>query len=1205
MHLREIQLENFKSFGHKLTIPFLEGFTAITGPNGSGKSNIADAIMFVLGPKSPKAIRAGKLTDLIFNGGKGGRPEKYCKVSLVFDNEDRLIPIDSNEVKLTRLVKISPSNKDASLSYFYVNGKPSSLGEFNDLLANAKISADGYNFVMQGDINAITRMSSLERRRILEDVAGITRFDRDIELSTRKRIDAEENLKMIELTLNEIRTEIKRLGRDREAALKYMEFKQRLEHAKALMAHKKRDMIEREIAAVREQISAYEQELEDARKRKAELGQTLEEVNADLEKVEEEIVEKGGDEARELKTRIDEARLEIARTKDVILSWKDRAREIKGARSEVANDLKAIRADLKAMEKEARTVRDDLDRESKALEAKKEEHDAFQKRLAESDSDIAKHQKHLIAINRKMEEARDAIKEATLEVERLSERRQMKLKALAEAEERMRVVDTTAKDAGWRLKELRESMGTTDRDVDDVRKRVYTLKKEETKLYEQVEKAQTTVRGLEREYTKVNTVKEYAQSKQTAVDALLQARDVGTLKGIHGSVSELAKVDEEYETALAIAAGSRMHAVIVDDDNSAAEGIAYLKKNKLGRVAFLPLNKMLPSKPQGQSLLAARDPGAVDLAINLVTFSDEYTQAFQWVFGSTVVVKDLKVARKLMGGVRLVTLEGELIEASGAMIGGTVKNTAKFGSTRAQEVDDVAERLRKESADLEALQGRLTVVRGELQTHERALRESAVNDEDLRLAKEPEIEVERAKTDAGRLSKEIASLQKEVAAAAAALGKGQVAVVRSQEVVAKLDAERKETHEALVSSTPDEVVASLRKLESEMNDLADACRELASREATVRTRMELVREREEELDGRLATMDREMEEGAAGAEKASERLAGLDSDLKVLLEVETNIAKEMKDLHGMRDRTYERKVGLEKEIDGLDGQLETRDDLLIGLRTNASSLSGQLEEATEEAKRYDIPLPETLPTLDELRKEIGECEARMRSLEPVNMRAVEDYEIYDARRREIEAEFERLQEQREHLIKVVEELIGKKKAGLLEVFEEVDRNFARIYKELSLGGEGCLELEDQKNPFEGGLAIVAKPPNKTIKKLVQLSGGEKSLTALALIFAIQEYDPSPFYLLDEVDMFLDAVNAERVAKRVAGNADRAQFIVITLRKVTLGHADHAYGVTMGECATSEVIGNVNVSQVGEKGEILTSQRASSASREETGGDAIA
>ena len=215
---------------------------------------------------------------------------------------------------------------------------------------------------------------------------------------------------------------------------------------------------------------------------------------------------------------------------------------------------------------------------------------------------------------------------------------------------------------------------------------------------------------------------------------------------------------------------------------------------------------------------------------------------------------------------------------------------------------------------------------------------------------------------------------------------------------------------------------------------------------------------------------------------------------------------------------------------------------------------------------------------------------------------VEDFEVYDKRRQEIEAEFQRLEEQRQHLLEVVDELISKKKAGLMQVFDHVNVNFETIYKELSLGGEGHLELEDPVNPFEGGLMIVAKPPGKRVKKLVQLSGGEKSLTALALIFAIQKYDPSPFYLLDEVDMFLDAVNAERVAKLVSGTSERAQFITITLRKVTMGHADHAYGVTMGEKGISELIGNVHISQVGEKGEIVKSERPV---EEPVGGDAVA
>jgi chromosome segregation protein len=356
-----------------MTVPFLEGFTAITGPNGSGKSNIADAIMFVLGPKSPKAIRAGRLTDLIFNGGKGGRPEKYCKVSLVFANEDRLIPIDDDEIKLTRMVKFSPSNKESYYSYFYVNGRASSLTEFNDLLANAKITADGYNFVMQGDINAITRMSPLERRRILEDVAGITRFDKDIDLSERKRTDVEENLKMIQLTLNEIGTELRRLEKDRKAALKYMEYKERWETSKAYLAHKKVEMFEREISAVQEQTTGYETELEQGKKRVEELRATLEEVSADLEKVELEIVEKGGDEARELKEKIDEARLEIARAKDAILTSKERVREMKVEKTSSGKDLATLTVDLKRMGKEADGVRTDHEARKKELDAKRKE----------------------------------------------------------------------------------------------------------------------------------------------------------------------------------------------------------------------------------------------------------------------------------------------------------------------------------------------------------------------------------------------------------------------------------------------------------------------------------------------------------------------------------------------------------------------------------------------------------------------------------------------------------------------------------------------------------------------------------------------------------------------------------------------------------------------------------------------------------------
>ncbi len=267
MHLKEIELENFKSFAKKTRIPLLEGYTAVTGPNGAGKSNISDAILFVLGPKSSRVIRAGRLTDLIFNGGKEKRPAKECRVSLHFDNSDRLIPIESNDVKLTRLVRTSDT-AEGYYSYYYVNDRKSSLGEFDNLLANARISADGYNFVQQGDITRIVEMTNLERRRILDDIAGITKFDEDIQSAEKERLTAEENINRLSIILDEIKKQMKQLETDREGALKYKDLHDRLSLAKASLAMKNKEAVDREISSYREQVATYTQESTKAEERK-------------------------------------------------------------------------------------------------------------------------------------------------------------------------------------------------------------------------------------------------------------------------------------------------------------------------------------------------------------------------------------------------------------------------------------------------------------------------------------------------------------------------------------------------------------------------------------------------------------------------------------------------------------------------------------------------------------------------------------------------------------------------------------------------------------------------------------------------------------------------------------------------------------------------------------------------------------------------
>src|SRR5436309_2184640 len=572
-------MENFKSFGRKITVPFLQGFTAITGPNGSGKSNIADAILFVLGPKSSKAIRAGKLTDLIWNGGKDKKGADSCQVSLLFDNSDRQIPVEADEVKLTRYVGLSPSVDGGYNSYFYINDRKSSLSEFDSLLAHARISAEGYNLVQQGDVQKIVSMSSIERRRILDNIAGITKFDDDITQAEGKRRETEENLERIRIILDEIDKQIQQLEADRDGALKYKELNGRMSTAKAQLAYKNRELIEKQIVA----------------------------LNNEIDQVEE-------------------------RVKGIVLEG-DRTKE---AMSRLESEITQIEESGKAYQVEY-------------------------------------------------------------------------------------------DDADWQLKELRTSTKESGTSLQKLQQEFHEKRAEEAKLAKEQAELQTAILSLTRQYAQLKAEADVAENMKrgytSAVSAILECRETGSIKGIHGTVAQLAHVESQYETAIVTAAGARMQGIIVDDDSVAAQCIDYLKKRKIGRATFLPLTKMLVGKPRGKAILVAKE--CLGFAIDLCHFDEKYRDAFFYVFGDTLVVQTLDEARKWMGGVRLVTIEGELIEASGAMIGGDMeRSTVKFGPSVASEMEKIAEKLRDAQAHGETVANRLDALRKEILDLEGDIKES-------------------------------------------------------------------------------------------------------------------------------------------------------------------------------------------------------------------------------------------------------------------------------------------------------------------------------------------------------------------------------------------------------------------------------------------------------------------------------------------------
>ncbi len=1188
MYLKEINLENFKSFGRKMRIPFQEGFTAITGPNGSGKSNISDAILFVLGPRSSKAIRAGKLTDLIFNGGKSKRPAKSCRVSLVFDNKDRLLPIDTDTVTLTRVVKVSPSKGDSYYSYFYVNGRSSSLQQFDQILSHARISADGYNFVQQGDINSIVAMSNLERRRILDDIAGITQYDADIQRAEKQRGEAEGNLEKIGILLDEIKRNIAALERDRGNAMKYKELQAQLQLAKAQLAHKRKEEVEDQLRAANDQIGGYDEERAAFRKDVEERRGKLKELEEQLQALEKEIIRVGGADAEKLKGEIDRVRLERFRQQDREEKARDRIEELKLAKAAQQQELRGIQRQLKKYESQLKDIETDVDGHNNRIKEVQGELDEANQSAMASSKSVEGLQRDLAVARKEFEERLEDQHALALERDRAKERADRASLELAQLEESIKTLQFELKDLDFSTTDLSKASKAQRDRIKELQEETRRAKSEEKRLVKESNDLEMEIKRLSRDFNALKAESEAALQLEKgytrAVNAIIDARDRGKLRGVLGTIAELAEVQKRYEDALTVAAGTRMQAVVVEDDEAAAQCINYLKKTKIGRATFLPLTKMRKGRPGGKALMSVKDDAAIGFARDLVKFDERYEAAFWYAFGDTVVVKDLTAARRLMGGVRLVTVDGELTEASGAMIGGAIaKSMIRFGAPAKTEFDRVSKALREAVDRADAVGAELQALRESMLAAEGELRELAGVD-DAAASKLEDIGVRR-KEYKGRLDALRAERKKLTTAhekAVKEVGDREAAVAECERDLAELEAHRDQLTQRLTKATPKDMSERIVELQDALSEARESLRDSESRLETSQTQYGLMQKHEEDVSEKLEEIDRELKEAKAIISESKEAAKELEVELQGLLKIEEQTSSEVDRLRDKKDRIFEQKTKLSGEIDKLETKLDTHADLMVQLKVKVQALEGALKEAEEECARYEVHVKQPLPPMDTLQATIRDSEVRMARMEPVNMRSIEEYDVQVKRRDELKEEFKQLEKQRKDLIKLVDELNKKKKYGLYKVFDAIDKNFQEIFALLSNGGEAMLKLENPDEPFEGGLIIEARPPNKKVLRLHSLSGGEKSLTALAFTFAIQQFDPSPFYLLDEVDMFLDAVNAEMVARMIARNSEVAQVLMISLRKVTLTKADHLYGVTLLANGVSDIVGKVNLAELREE-----------------------
>ena len=1180
MHIRELVLDDFKSFGRKTRIPFYEDFTTVSGPNGSGKSNIIDSVLFALGLSRARGIRAEKLTDLIYNPHDNGDDSpsqsgpREASVEVVLDNTDQTLTREQvvsaagseriGDVETLSIRRRVKQTEDNYYSYYYLNDRSVNLSDIQDLLAQAGVTPEGYNVVMQGDVTGIINMTAGQRREIIDEIAGIAEFDAKKESAYEELETVKDRIEEAELRIEEKEARLEQLEEERETALKYQGLREEKEeyegYLKAAELEEKRAELERTESNVQEKRAELEElrrEFDERQRRVTRLQEDLEDLNAEIER-------KGEDEQLEIKREIEEVKGEISRLEDRIESAEEAIETAEADRREafVAIDRKEETIDdLESEIRETKLEKATLKADIQEKEAEREEVEA---EIESVDTEYDALKAELRERKAALEERRDERNEHQREQDRLLDEARRRSNAIDEKEaereetrERIPEIESEIED----LEAERERAVANREQIDEV---VDDLKAEKHELQSELNRVEDDLQAKQQEYAELEAKADRGgdSSYGRAVSTVLNAG----IEGVHGTVGQLGGVDPTYATACETAAGGRLANVIVDDDGVGKRCIEHLKSRNAGRATFLPLTEMrqrsLPSPP--------RREGVIDFAYNLVDFDGQYAGVFSYVLGDTLVVEDIDTARDLMGEYRLVTLEGELVEKSGAMTGGSTSGSRySFSKSGKGRLERIAEAITDLQDDREAVRGELRDVEERLDSARDRKSDAAEQ------VREIESDIERKREEREQreatieeLGEEIEALESERNEVDEQMGEIEAAISQAKAEIDELEDEIDELETELADSRIPELTAQLEEIDDEIDEFEDEIDELDAELSELKLEkgytedaIEDLEEQVEDAEERATRKRKRIEEFEEGIEEQEALLEEKREAVERLEDELQERKEERRELRGTLGEANEARDEIREEVSSAESRLES-------LEANANRLEMDVRDLESEVGEYD---PEAIPDHDEVRERIDELTEEMEALEPVNMLAIDEYDAVNEELSELSDRKTVLVEEREGITERIESYERQKRETFMEAFEAIDDQFQEIFERLS-AGTGELHLEDEEDPFEGGLTMKAQPGDKPVQRLDAMSGGEKSLTALAFIFAIQRHNPAPFYALDEVDAFLDAANAERVGEMVDELADDAQFIVVSHRSAMLERSERAIGVTMQEDNVSAVTG---------------------------------
>ncbi|KAF1076660.1 chromosome segregation protein SMC [Methanogenium sp. MK-MG] len=1146
MYITELEIDNFKSFGKKTKIPFFEGFTVISGPNGSGKSNIIDSILFCLALSSARGLRAEKLTDLLnVNTGKN-----TAEVSITF----------SDNTTIRRRIK---RTAHGYYSYNYLNDRLCKQGEIVDFLAKYGIKAEGYNVVMQGDVTRITEMTDNERRKIIDEIAGVSEFDKKKDQALGELEVVRERIEREELVLTELIRRLGELESEREQAIKYREWQKRLDELRRCRSSALLNERKREFVSLNEIIAGHESDLGLAGEQKGTAVSDAGEIQAKIRDVSEDINRKTGSEYLEILEKIESAKGNIRSLTESIDRNNAEKKGNSGSLQSIYTNTKRAETSVSERSDEIRALSIDRSNLSMDLSRFRDELKKIEESLSAESDEVSGARDQLFAYQNTIAELKEERSDLIGERDRTIERSRFRTSENERLNRRVDQINSEQSDKEKQCSQYESLIKNIESQKSAVQERIARTESLLMKNRSALEKVRKDIQSKEREVMRLEAQQQAAGGTGgRALDAILG------MSGMYGTVAQLGKAPPEYATALDIAAGGRLNNVVVETDAVASSAIAYLKENRLGRMTFLPLNKL---KYHSLPPLKRTSSAVIDYAENLLDFDPLFEPVFRQVFSGTVVVDRLENARRMIGSSRMITLEGELLEKGGAMTGGSRKQrSGGFGVAVGEDLQKLEAELmglHSEFNDLESAVGRYA------DEAESARRERSSADDELAryrmlydeyrnritsLADELE-GIFKSQQDSLDVSKNggriLADVEKEI----------EEKNTRISQVAGDIEELKSRLNATNIPALSDDRERLLR-------ECSDIERRLKNKEADIHDKQlerQHFRNRLEEFAGQRETIEqrnRSIDDDISGANRC---IAEKTDEIALLEQRKQSFSDEISGLQKEHDSLTDALHTVERRIFEIDADIEK-------IRLQISSLNERKVTVIEEIEslKQEVGDRQTDMTLQEIEKGIGSAESAIKRIGAVNMLAIEEYDRVDKRVHERSEKKEVLSNERTLLMERIEYYGKMKYDAFMEAYTAIDTNFRRIFAELTCGS-GQLVLDNEDDPFAGGMTFAVQPQGKKVHLLSSLSGGEKSLTTLSFIFSVQQFMPAPFYALDEIDMMLDGSNVERVSTMIQELSTGVQSICVSLRKPTIDRADQIIGVTARPDKSTYVTGVKN------------------------------